>query len=104
MAEFSKFSQDLLTKFTPENAEGIDYVYEFELIDLENKYYLIVKSGEASMSMESLPSNVTLRASSDVWKQILQGETSPQLAFMSGQLEVDGDVTIALTLPKILGL
>jgi putative sterol carrier protein len=44
------------------------------------------------------PADVTLSADADTFKAILDGETSPAAAFMTGKLRVDGDMGLAMQL------
>jgi len=46
--------------------------------------------------------DVTLTASADVFKAILDGDKSPTAAFMTGQLSVDGNMGLALKLSSSL--
>lgn len=47
--------------------------------------------------------DVTLTASTDVFKAILDGEQNPTTAFMTGKLSVDGDMGQAMKLAGVLG-
>lgn len=49
------------------------------------------------------PADVTLTASTDVFRAILAGEMNPTMAFMSGKLAVDGDMGQAMKLGSVLG-
>ncbi|WP_108816159.1 SCP2 sterol-binding domain-containing protein [Loktanella sp. Alg231-35] len=46
--------------------------------------------------------DVTLTASPDVFKAILDGEMNPTTAFMTGKLSVDGDMGQAMKLSGVL--
>ncbi|ARU01362.1 SCP2 sterol-binding domain-containing protein [Yoonia vestfoldensis] len=47
--------------------------------------------------------DVTLTASADVFKAILDDELNPTTAFMTGKLTVDGDMGMAMKLTSVLG-
>ena len=47
--------------------------------------------------------DVTLTASADVFKAILDDELNPATAFMTGKLSVDGDMGMAMKLTSVLG-
>ena len=47
--------------------------------------------------------DVTLTASADVFKAILDDELNPTTAFMTGKLSVDGDMGMAIKLTSVLG-
>ena len=46
--------------------------------------------------------DVTLTASAEVFQAILQGETNPTTAFMTGKLSVDGSMGLAMKLGAAL--
>ncbi|NYS25035.1 SCP2 sterol-binding domain-containing protein [Rhodobacteraceae bacterium 2376] len=47
--------------------------------------------------------DVTLTASADTFRAILDGDLSPTMAFMGGKLKVDGDMGAAMRLGSALG-
>jgi putative sterol carrier protein len=47
--------------------------------------------------------DVTLTAEADVFRSILDGETNPTMAFMTGKLKVDGSMGMAMKLGSVLG-
>ena len=48
------------------------------------------------------PAEVTMSATPEVFKSILDGETNPTTAFMTGKLKVDGDMGAAMRLGSVL--
>jgi putative sterol carrier protein len=46
--------------------------------------------------------DVTLSASTETFKEILDGEQNPTAAFMTGKLTVDGDMGMAMKLAGVL--
>jgi putative sterol carrier protein len=46
--------------------------------------------------------DVTLSASADTFQSILEGNTNPTAAFMTGKLSVDGDMGLAMKLGSVL--
>ena len=66
-------------------------------------------AGEGSIVMDGSgarisddPADVTLSADADTFQSILDGETDPTGAFMSGKLTVDGDMGLAMQLAGAL--
>jgi putative sterol carrier protein len=49
------------------------------------------------------PADCTVRVTMADFMDIAAGKQNPQMAFMMGKLKVDGDMSIALQLGKILG-
>jgi len=46
--------------------------------------------------------DVTLTADADTFRSILDGDTNPTAAFMTGRLSVDGDMGLAMKLGSVL--
>ncbi len=46
--------------------------------------------------------DVTLTAATDVFQAILEGDTNPTAAFMTGKLKIDGDMGMAMKLASTL--
>ena len=68
-----------------------------------------VFTGEGAMMLDASGARagdedaaVTLPASADVFKSILDGDTSPTAAFMTGRLSVDGNMGLAMKLASVL--
>lgn len=49
------------------------------------------------------PADVTMTASAEVFKRILEGDLNPTMAFMQGKLAVDGSMGLAMKLGSVLG-
>jgi len=61
---------------------------------------IMLAGGEVRAGDE--PADVTLTADTDTFRAILDGDTNPTAAFMTGKLPVDGDMGKALALAGIL--
>lgn len=61
---------------------------------------IVVDEGGARASDED--ADVTLSADADTFRSILEGETNPTSAFMTGKLTVDGDMGMAMKLASAL--
>ncbi len=71
---------------------------------------MFVIPGEGSIVIDAdgvragdVPADVTLTASAEVFRAILDGEMNPTMAFMTGKLTVDGDMGMAMKLGSVLG-
>ena len=62
----------------------------------------IVMDGDGARAAEG-PTDVTLTADADTFRQILDGALDPTAAFMQGRLKVDGDMGTAMKLGQALG-
>ena len=52
---------------------------------------------------QDLPVDCTLRVAMSDFIDIAEGRQNAQMAFMMGKLKVDGDMSVALQLPRIFG-
>jgi putative sterol carrier protein len=67
---------------------------------IEDEGGIIINADGAHASDED--ADVTLTASTEVFKAILDGEMNPTTAFMTGKLTVDGDMGQAMKLAGVL--
>ncbi|MBB4633653.1 SCP2 sterol-binding domain-containing protein [Sphingosinicella soli] len=57
----------------------------------------------AVVDNQDLPVDCTVKVSMSDFLDIVDGTTNPQMAFMTGKLKVEGDMSVALQLGKVLG-
>ena len=60
-------------------------------------------SKPAVVDNQDLPVDCTVRVSMADFMDIASGKQNAQMAFMMGKLKVDGDMSVAMQLGKILG-
>ena len=46
--------------------------------------------------------DVTMTASAEVFQAILEGEMNPTMAFMTGKLKIEGDMSVAMALSQVI--
>jgi len=68
--------------------------------DIEGEGAIVMDSTGARASDEV--ADVTLSADADTFRSILDGDTNPTAAFMTGKLKVDGDMGMAMKLASVL--
>lgn len=79
-------------------SQGFDGTAKFVFSGLGS---LIVDGAGARVADEE--AEVTLTATPDVFKAILDGDQNATAAFMTGKLSVDGDMGLAMKLAGLLG-
>jgi len=67
---------------------------------IEDEGSIIIDSNGARAGDDD--ADVTLSASTETFKEILDGEQNPTAAFMTGKLTVDGDMGMAMKLAGVL--
>lgn len=68
--------------------------------DVEGEGAILMDADGARISDD--PADVTLSADADTFRSILDGDTNPTSAFMTGKLKVDGDMGMAMKLASVL--
>ncbi|MCE8009798.1 SCP2 sterol-binding domain-containing protein [Aestuariivita sp.] len=76
---------------------GFDSTAKFEIADEGS---IFMDSDGARISDDE--ADVTLKADVETFQSILEGETNPTSAFMTGKLSVDGDMGVAMKLAAVL--
>lgn len=77
--------------------EGFDGLAKFVIED-EGE---IVLDGEGARAGDD-EADVTLTASAETFRGMMEGNVNPTMAFMSGQLKIDGDMSLAMKLAAVL--
>jgi len=92
----------------PERATAIDCCYQFNVSgDGGGTYTLNLKPGVTSGFLSNEPSadaNCVISVAAADWAAIVAGEMDAMTAFMSGKVKVDGDLSQAMKLPKLMKL
>lgn len=92
----------------PERATAIDCCYQFNVTgDGGGTYVLNLKKGTTSDFLTTEPSSAadaTITVSGADWIAIVKGELDAMSAFMGGKVKVDGDLSQAMKLPKLVKL
>ena len=68
--------------------------------DIEGEGGIIIDENGARAGDDD--ADVTLSATAETFKAILDGEQNPTAAFMTGKLKVDGDMGLAMKLSGVL--
>lgn len=76
---------------------GFDGTAKFEI---EGEGAIMIDQNGARAGDEA--ADVTLSASAETFQSILEGDTNPTSAFMTGKLSVDGDMGMAMKLAGVL--
>lgn len=55
-----------------------------------------------SVSTTDAPADCTIKLSLDDLESLVAGDLNPTMAFMSGKLKIEGDMTVAMALSQLL--
>ena len=89
-----------------EELEDMDLItLQFEMTDVDYKYW--VKLGEGKVDYaegEVEDADVTMKATVATWVSLGSGETDSTSAYMSGDLQIEGNLQDAIAYGEILGM
>ncbi len=90
----------MVERFVPEKAEGVDAAIQFELSgDNGGNFWLKVQNGTAEAGEGTIENpKMTLKAAADDWYAVTTGQMNPMQAFMSGKIKIQGDMGLAMKL------
>ena len=94
------------TRFHPEKAEGVDstVLMSFSGADARD-VTVVVRNGTLDVrSGETAPDpTLTLKASSEDWLAVENGQLNPMMAMMQGKLKLSGSVPFAMKFMQLFG-
>lgn len=98
MSELQSIFTQMEQRFNPSAAEGTDAVFQYEISDAGNWVVTVQNSQCTIVEGDSDEATVTLRMDSATLEDVMSGETDGMQAFMSGQIQADGDIMLATKL------
>ncbi|PLP57002.1 sterol-binding protein [Mesorhizobium loti] len=57
----------------------------------------------ASISTADAPADCTIKLSLDDLESLIAGDLNPTMAFMTGKLKIEGDMSVAMALSQLIG-
>lgn len=73
-------------------------------LEVEGEGAIVIDGEQARVAEgDEGEADVTIRASLDTFREIFEGELSATAAFMTGRMEVEGDMGAAMKLGQVLG-
>jgi putative sterol carrier protein len=95
------FFANLESEVDPGQIEGLDHSYLFE-IAAEGRWLVEVHDGGVAVTENPTGgADVTFRMSAETFDRLLAGKQNPMVAYMTGKLKVDGDLSAARELQKL---
>lgn len=91
--------QDIAEKLKPQVASaGFDRSVKF---DTGADGVLLVDGG--TISTTDGPADCTIKLSLDDLEALIAGDLNPTMAFMTGKLKIEGDMSVAMALSQLIG-
>jgi len=102
MSEINELIKVMEGKFNKDAASGLDLVFQFDLDDTDDVFYVAIANGAYDIQEGSHDSpSVTLMMTLDTLSGLMDGSTDGMQAFMAGQLRAEGDMMLATKLGEI---
>ncbi len=83
---------------TSENSLGSTVKFAFD----EGVIYIDGKSQPMSVSNDDVDADCTIRMSLEDFRDMVDGELDPTMAYMTGKLKIEGDMSVAMKLSSVL--
>jgi putative sterol carrier protein len=80
-------------------AAGSDFSRSVKF-DLGSDGVIVIDGG--SVSTTDAAADCTIKLSKDHLEEMMAGELNPTMAYMSGKLKIEGDMTVAMQLSQII--
>lgn len=95
---------DAVLKSSPAKLQGYEGVYQFNITGEDSGTYQIIVDEHGGKAIEGTEADAecTLGLNAEDYKDLVRGELNPTEAFMSGKLQLDGDIGLALKLQNML--
>lgn len=98
MPTSAEISQQMVDRFLPDKAQGVDAIVQFELTgDDGGMFWLNISNGgiTANEGVADSP-KTTIKSSAEDYLKIATGQMNGMQAVMSGKLKISGDMGVAM--------
>lgn len=87
----------------PEKIKDINATYQWDITGEDGgKWYAKFDGGTAEIAAgEAENPNITITVAASDWVDIVNGKLNGQMAFLSGKLKIQGDMTLAMKLQSL---
>lgn len=104
MAESAKeFFDGLQEGIDLEKVKGINATYQWD-IDGAGKWYAKISDDAVEVNEgEAESSDITITVAESDWLDIVSGKLNGQMAFLTGKLKIQGDMSLAMKLQSLTG-
>jgi len=107
MATVAKLMEELPSRFEPETAANLNAVVQFDLTPAGEggSYYVTIQGGTCTLKDGvHMSPNMTIKMTAADYVALATGGLSHQMAFMTRQLRIHGDLELATKLRHLLAL
>lgn len=105
MADLSAIFDGVNDRFDPQKAAGLNLGIVFDLSgDGGGKWNVQIRDGELTSGQGAIDSpSATISMDADDFAKMSSGDLNPMMAFMSGKIKVDGDLSAVMKFQSAVG-
>jgi putative sterol carrier protein len=100
-----EYFAELPSKVNPEKVKGMNAIYQWDITgDDGGKWHVILQEDDVKIGEgEAENPSITLTLESQNFMDLVSGKLNGQMAFLTGKLKIQGDMTLAMKLQSIIG-
>ncbi len=101
----AEYFAELPGKVNKDKIKGMNAIYQWDITgDAGGKWHVILKDDSLSIGegVAATP-NITLTLDCQNFLDLVTGKLNGQMAFLTGKLKIQGDMTLAMKLQSIIG-
>ncbi len=97
--------EELKTRISPDKIKGMNATYQWDITgDGGGKWFVKLADGAVDIQAgQAEGPNITITISDENYLDLVSGKLNGQMAFLTGKLKIQGDMTLAMKLQSILG-
>ena len=97
--------EELKTRIRPDKIKGMNATYQWDITgDGGGKWFVKLADGAVDIQAgQAEGPNITITISDENYLDLVSGKLNGQMAFLTGKLKIQGDMTLAMKLQSILG-
>lgn len=101
----AEFFSGLAANVDKEKIKGMNATYQWDITgDNGGKWNAKIADGDIEVNEgQADDPNLTITVSDENWMSIIDGSLNPQMAFMTGKLKIQGDMSLAMKLQSLTG-
>lgn len=104
MAESAKeFFDGMQENLDPEKIKGINATYQWDITGAGKWYAKLTDDGAEVSEGEADSPDITITVAESDWLDIVSGKLNGQMAFLTGKLKIQGDMSLAMKLQSLTG-
>ena len=101
----TEYFNELAAKVNKDKVKGMNAVYQWDITgDNGGKWHVILKDDDVQVGGGQAENpNITLTLEVQNFMDLVTGKLNGQMAFLTGKLKIQGDMTLAMKLQSIIG-